>query len=50
METLAYIVQHDLGVFITGHGKTYTIGVTVSRHMATSAGITDVAELTQLNF
>jgi hypothetical protein len=50
METLTYIMEYDPGIFITGHGKTQTISATVGRHMATSAGITDVAEFTQFNF
>jgi hypothetical protein len=50
MKALAHVVEHDPGFFIAGNGKTYTIGTTISRHMATSTGITDVAELSQFNF
>jgi hypothetical protein len=45
MQALAYVVEHDPGFFVACHGKTYSIGTTVGRHMATSAGIADVAEL-----
>ncbi len=50
MEALAHVVQNYSRFFIARHSKTYTIGTALNRHMATSAGIAYVAELTQFNF
>lgn len=50
METLAHVVEHDPGFFVACDGKTHTVGTTLSRHMATAAGITHVAEVAQLSF
>jgi len=50
METLAYVVEHNPGFFVPGQRKPYTIGITVSRHVAASAGIADIAELAQFRF
>ena len=50
METLAYVVKHDPGFFVPGQGKPYTIGITVSRHVAASTSIADIAELAQFGF
>jgi len=50
MEALAHVVQNYSGFFIARHGKTYAIGTALNRHMATSASIAYVAELTQFNF
>lgn len=50
MKTLAHVVEHNSGFVIARHGKTHTIGTALSRHMAASASIAYVAELTQFNF
>jgi hypothetical protein len=50
MKALTYIVEHNPGFFVACYGKAYSIGTTVNRHMATSACIADVAELSQFNF
>jgi hypothetical protein len=50
MKALAYVVEHDPGLFVPCQGKTYTIGVTVSRHAAASASIANIAELAQFCF
>jgi hypothetical protein len=50
MKALADVMEHNPGFFVSGQRKPYTIGVTVSRHVAASTGITDITELAQLNF
>jgi hypothetical protein len=50
MEALAHVMEHDPGFLVTCDGKTYAIGTTLSRYMATSTGITQVAEVAQLSF
>jgi hypothetical protein len=50
METLAHVMEHDPGFLVACNGKTHAIDTTLSRYMATSTGITQVAEVAQLNF
>jgi hypothetical protein len=50
MEALAHVVEHYPGFLVACDGKTHTIGTTLRRYMATSTGITQVAEVAQLNF
>jgi hypothetical protein len=50
MEALADVMEHDSGFLVSGQRKPYTIGVTVSRHVTASTGITDIAELAKFNF
>jgi hypothetical protein len=50
MKALAHVVEHDPGFFVSRYCKTQTIGTTLSWHVATSAGITYVAEIAQLSF
>jgi regulator of PEP synthase PpsR (kinase-PPPase family) len=50
MKALAYVVEHDSGIFIPRQSETNVINISVSRHAATSAGIADIAEVVQLGF
>jgi hypothetical protein len=50
MKALAYVVEHDPGIFIPRQSETNVINISVSRHAATSAGIANIAEVVQLGF
>ncbi|MFL6386258.1 MAG: hypothetical protein ACJ71U_02110 [Terriglobales bacterium] len=50
METLAHVVEHDPGFLVACDGKTHAIDTTLSRYMATSTGIAQVAEVAQFSF
>ena len=50
MEALAHVVEHDPGFLVACDGKTHTIGTPLSRYMATSTCIPQVAEVAQLSF
>jgi hypothetical protein len=43
-------VEHDPGFLVACDGKTHAIDTTLSRYMATSTGITQVAEVAQFSF
>jgi hypothetical protein len=45
MEALAHVVEHDPGFLVACDGKTHAIDTTLSRYMATSTGIAQVAEV-----
>jgi regulator of PEP synthase PpsR (kinase-PPPase family) len=50
MKALAYVVEHDPGIFISRQSETNVISIAVSRHAATFAGIANIAEVVQLSF
>jgi regulator of PEP synthase PpsR (kinase-PPPase family) len=50
MKALAYVVEHDPGIFIPRQSETNVISIAVSRHAATFASIANIAEVMQLSF
>jgi hypothetical protein len=50
MKALAYVVEHDPGIFIPRQSETNVISIAVSWHAATFASIANIAEVMQLSF